>query len=162
MAIPVGAFAEVHYPQRGFVLVLQTMCLACAWEPAAADVGRKLWAQCHVFIFLCWSTVTSGPQALAPLLFAQICTCWCPCTEIHSLRAGCQGQSREQLPSEQTSLLPQHPAFLSQFAPPTASPSSCQAKAKCPRCHRAHVLAVVSSTQGAVPPRAPQQSLFCW
>lgn len=91
------------------------------------------------------------------------------CTDVYVLVAlrrppWSKSWSREQLLQKQTSLLPlpQHPMFLSQLPPLAASPSPCWARAKCPCCHRAHILAVVPLTPGAVPPCAPQQSPFCW
>ena len=104
-----------------------------------------------------------GVCPFTALLFAPMCMSWCPCAEVRGPRAKCQGWSREQFPPEQTSLLPlpQHLAFLSQLPPLAASPSSCGVRAKCPRCYRAHISAVVPLTLGAIPPHAPRQSPFC-
>jgi len=165
-AAPVVALAGVCYLQRGFVLVLQPESSACAWEPAAA-AWEGVCGHGVVFISLRWSAVTLAPRTRAPLLLCSLHRCVCAassclCAELRGPRAGCQGREQRAAPARSKPPLPQHPLCLSQLPPPAASPSPRWARAKCPCCHCAHILAVVPSTPGAVPPCAPQQSPFCW
>lgn len=161
-ATPVGALAEVRYLRRGFVVVLQPASSACAWEPAAAAWEG---ACGHGIVF---SSFRAGAGWLR--LPERVPLCRAFCTGVYVPVSLCRipwpkskvprSEPRAACPWEQTSLLPlpQHLAFLSQFLPPAASPSPCWVRAKCPRCHRAHVSAVVPSTLGAVPPRAPDKA----
>lgn len=79
------------------------------------------------------------------------------CAEVCGPRARCQGQSREQLSWSKPPCFP-FPS-IPHFVPapsPAASPSPCRVRAKCPRCHHAHVLDCGCRT----PSRSPTKLLL--
>lgn len=135
---PIGALVEVHSLQQGFVLVLElSKC------PGAGShcVGRSLWAQHCVFIFPCWSRVALAPLGTCPFALCTDAYVLMFCAELCGPRAKCQGQSREQLSWSKPPCFPFPSIPLFVPAPPlAASPSLCRVRAKCPRCHHAHVL----------------------
>lgn len=116
-AAPVGALAEVHYLQRGFVLVLQPVSSACAWEPAAAAWEG---ACRHGVVF---SSFHAGARSLRLPRRVLLC-CFALCTDVDVLLLGVSAQrsmvqeqgatvrSREQLPPEQTSPSPASPVSV--------------------------------------------------
>lgn len=153
---PVGVLVEVHSLQRCFVLVLE---LGKCPGAGSRCVGRGLWAQHCVFIFPCWSRAALAPWAVS---LCSLHRCGCAdvlmfCAGVCVPRAKCQGQSRRAAFLEQTSLLPlpQHPSFC--LSSPSGSiPLPLRVRAKCPRCHHAHVLDCGCRT----PSRSPTKLLL--